>query len=100
VLHVTAPDHKTLVSLAAIFMTNLSAMTVRQLPIMATLSSRMSRTMETVLPKLSALKSSDTTLPDVVDLATADNSLCRDEVQDVVNRVRVEGVSMDSLEIY
>jgi hypothetical protein len=60
----------------------------------------MSRTMETILPKLSALKSPDTTPLDVVDLATADNSLCRDEVQDVVNRVRVEDVSMDSLEIH
>jgi hypothetical protein len=81
---------------------NLSATTVRRLPIMATctLSSRMSRTMETILPKLSALKSPDTTLSDVVDLATADNSLCRDEVQDVINRVRVEDVSMDSLEIH
>jgi hypothetical protein len=67
---------------------------------MATLSSRMSRTMETILPKLSALKSSDTTLSDVVDLATADNSLCRDEVQNVINRVRVEDVSMDSLDIH
>jgi hypothetical protein len=60
----------------------------------------MSRTMETILPKLGALKSPHTTLSDVVDLAAADNSLCRDEVQDVVNRVRVEEVSMGSLDIH
>lgn len=71
-----------------------------RLPIMATLSSRMSQTMETILPKLSALKSPDTALSDVVDLATANNSLCRDEVQDVVNHVRVEDVSMGSLDIH